>query len=328
MALIDPAAAAHGAAAGANQPAPLYRRRSARPGAVRRQGEPVPDDRRRRARARSARGAGLGRACRAAGRWSRSCAPTASSRPTSARWCGSTSRSSSSRTAGARPAASASAGATSTTELFEPETLEPRDRRGAGAGAGQSRLGRRAGRRDDGAARPGLAGRAAARGDRPRAGGRFQPQGHSAPFRGRIGERVAAPGVTVVDDGTLADRRGSLSIDDEGTPTQRDGADRGRHPQGLYAGPPQRAADGRRADRQRPARKLRARADAADDQHLHEGRQRRSGRAAVAASRRASSPRASAAGRSTSCRASSCSAAPRRTGSRTAGSARRSRARR
>lgn len=38
-------------------------------------------------------------------------------------------------------------------------------------------------------------------------------------FAGLMGERVAAPGVTVVDDGTLADRRGSLSIDDEGTPT-------------------------------------------------------------------------------------------------------------
>lgn len=35
------------------------------------------------------------------------------------------------------------------------------------------------------------------------------------------GERVAAPGVTVVDDGTIADRRGSLTVDDEGTPTQR-----------------------------------------------------------------------------------------------------------
>jgi TldD protein len=34
-----------------------------------------------------------------------------------------------------------------------------------------------------------------------------------------MGERVAAPGVTVVDDGTLIDRRGSLAIDDEGTPT-------------------------------------------------------------------------------------------------------------
>ncbi|MBX3495393.1 MAG: metalloprotease TldD [Parvibaculum sp.] len=40
-------------------------------------------------------------------------------------------------------------------------------------------------------------------------------------FAGLLGSRVAAPGVTVVDDGTLADRRGSLSIDDEGTPTSR-----------------------------------------------------------------------------------------------------------
>lgn len=49
--------------------------------------------------------------------------------------------------------------------------------------------------------------------------GDFNRKGASA-FSGRIGERVAAPGVTVVDDGTLTDRRGSLSIDDEGTPTQ------------------------------------------------------------------------------------------------------------
>ncbi len=38
-------------------------------------------------------------------------------------------------------------------------------------------------------------------------------------FAGLLGERVAAPGVTVVDNGTLKDRRGSLTVDDEGTPT-------------------------------------------------------------------------------------------------------------
>ena len=50
--------------------------------------------------------------------------------------------------------------------------------------------------------------------------GDFNRKGSSA-FSGRIGERVAAKGVTVVDDGTIADRRGSLNMDDEGNPTQR-----------------------------------------------------------------------------------------------------------
>jgi TldD protein len=49
--------------------------------------------------------------------------------------------------------------------------------------------------------------------------GDFNRKGTSA-FSGRIGQRVAAPGVTIVDDGTLASRRGSLNVDDEGTPTQ------------------------------------------------------------------------------------------------------------
>ncbi len=50
--------------------------------------------------------------------------------------------------------------------------------------------------------------------------GDFNRKGAST-FSGKIGQRVAAKGVTVVDDGTLSDRRGSLSVDDEGTPTQR-----------------------------------------------------------------------------------------------------------
>src|SRR6202790_4114218 len=40
-------------------------------------------------------------------------------------------------------------------------------------------------------------------------------------FSGLLGQRIAVPGVTVVDDGTLPDRRGSLTVDDEGTPTSR-----------------------------------------------------------------------------------------------------------
>jgi TldD protein len=49
--------------------------------------------------------------------------------------------------------------------------------------------------------------------------GDFNRKGSSA-FAGRVGERVAATGVTVVDDGTLLNRRGSMQMDDEGNPTQ------------------------------------------------------------------------------------------------------------
>ena len=50
--------------------------------------------------------------------------------------------------------------------------------------------------------------------------GDFNRKGHSA-FSGLMGQRVAAPGVTVVDDGTIPDRRGSITVDDEGTPPAR-----------------------------------------------------------------------------------------------------------
>jgi len=49
--------------------------------------------------------------------------------------------------------------------------------------------------------------------------GDFNRKRESA-FTGLMGKRVASPGVTVVDDGTIANRRGSLTVDDEGTPTQ------------------------------------------------------------------------------------------------------------
>lgn len=50
--------------------------------------------------------------------------------------------------------------------------------------------------------------------------GDFNRKGSSI-FSDRIGERVASKGVTVIDDGTIKDRRGSLNVDDEGNPTQR-----------------------------------------------------------------------------------------------------------
>ena len=111
--------------------------------------------------------------------------------------------------------------------------------------------------------------------------GDFNRKGSSA-FSGRIGERVAARGVTVIDDGSIGERRGSLSIDDEGTPTQanvliEDGILKGYMQDRLNA-----RLMGVAADRQRPPRELCARADAAHDQHLHARRPRRSGRTAAA----------------------------------------------
>ena len=50
--------------------------------------------------------------------------------------------------------------------------------------------------------------------------GDFNRKGSSA-FSGLMGQRIAAPGVTVLDDGTIPDRRGSITIDDEGTPSAK-----------------------------------------------------------------------------------------------------------
>ena len=156
--------------------------------------------------------------------------------------------------------------------------------------------------------------------------GDFNRKGSSA-FSGRIGQRVAAKGVTVLDDGTIADRRGSLNVDDEGNASQRNVLIEDGILKGYIQDCDERAPDESVAHRQRPARELRPRPDAAHDQHLHAGRRarpegdhrqhqegpvrhqlrRRSGRHHLAAS--------------------SCSPPARPTGSRTARSSTRSRAR-
>src|SRR6195952_3239699 len=71
--------------------------------------------------------------------------------------------------------------------------------------------------------------------------GDFNRKGSST-FAGRIGKRVAAKGVTVLDDGTIADRRGSLNVDDEGNASQRnvlieDGILPGSTPDSINAPP-------------------------------------------------------------------------------------------
>src|SRR5215831_15390069 len=96
--------------------------------------------------------------------------------------------------------------------------MEGASRRGFAPGPHQSRIGSRTGGRDDRGPRPGVARGHAARSGRARARGDFNRKKTSA-FSGMIGQRVAAKGVTVVDDGTMPNRRGSLTVDDEGTPT-------------------------------------------------------------------------------------------------------------
>jgi TldD protein len=97
--------------------------------------------------------------------------------------------------------------------------------------------------------------------------GDFNRKGSST-FAGRMGQRVASRGVTVVDDGTIADRRGSLTIDDEGNPTQRTVLIE----DGILVGYLQDTLNARlmgvAPNRQRPARILCPPAAAAHDQHL------------------------------------------------------------
>ena len=145
-------------------------------------------------------------------------------------------------------------------------------------------------------------------------------------FAGLMNQRVASPGVTVVDDGTIADRRGSLTIDDEGTPSQATTLIE----DGILVGYMQDRQNARLMGMQ-PTGNGRRQSYA----HIPMPRMTNTYMLAGAhgpeeiikpRSRTGSTRSTSAAARSTSPRASSCSAAPRPTRSRTAGWARRSRA--
>ena len=105
----------------------------------------------------------------------------------------------------------------------------------------------------------------------------FNRKGVSA-FSGRIGQQVASPLCTVVDDGTIGGRRGSLNVDDEGNETQRNVLIENGILRGYLQDKLSSRITGRRAHRQRPPRKLRAHPHAAHDQHLHAGGRKRSRR--------------------------------------------------
>ena len=98
--------------------------------------------------------------------------------------------------------------------------------------------------------------------------GDFNRKGASA-FSNRVGEQVASELCTVVDDGTLDGRRGSLTIDDEGTQTQATVLIENGVLRGLHAGQAECPADGRALHGEWPSPVLCACTDAADDQYLH-----------------------------------------------------------
>ena len=265
----------------------------------------------------------IGEPRRHPGRWSRSCAPTARSIATSARWCGSMFRSSPATATGRKPAATAMAGARAMRASSRPTAWRDAVDEARAPGAGQSRSrSRRRPARWTSCSAPGWPGVMLHEAVGHGLEGDFNRKKTSA-FAGLMGQQVAAKGVTVVDDGTIA-VAARLALDRRrGHADQPHRADRGRHPGRLHAGPAERAADGHEADRQRPARKLCPCADAAHDQHLHAGGRPRSRRDHRVGEERHLRGRISAAARSTSPRANTCSSAPRPTRSRTARSARR-----
>ena len=87
----------------------------------------------------------------------------------------------------------------------------------------------------------------------------------------RIGQRVAAESVTVVDDGTIENRRGSLTVDDEGTPTESTTLIERGILKAYMQDKLNARVDGHEAHRQRAAGILCPPAHAENDQHLYAG---------------------------------------------------------
>jgi len=98
----------------------------------------------------------------------------------------------------------------------------------------------------------------------------FNRKGVSA-FSGRVGQKVASPLCTVIDNGTIGSRRGSLNVDDEGVPTQQNVLIENGVLRGYLQDRLSRRVDRRGRHRQWPPRKLSAHSHAAHDQYVHAG---------------------------------------------------------
>jgi TldD protein len=130
----------------------------------------------------------------------------------------------------------------------------------------------------------------------------------SSVYRGKAGELVASPLVTLVDDGTMSTEWGAIGIDDEGHPSQynvliQDGVLTDYMWDYLRA-----RKENRAAERQRSSSELHAPADGPHDQHLRAQRHRGARRHRAATPSRACTSRSSAAAASTPPPATSCSA--------------------
>ena len=191
----------------------------------------------------------------AVGKWCWWRAPTATWRPMCARWCGYRSPSSWS-TARSASRAHAGGGGRFDYGYFTDERLRQYAREAVHqASVNLAAKPAPAGEHDRGAGLR-LARHPAARGHRPRPGGRLQSQGQ---FRLRRPHRPAGGGQGRHGGGRRHHPRPArLAVRRRrGQPDPAHGADRGRHPPGLPAGHAQRPPDGRPADRQRPPRVLR-----------------------------------------------------------------------